>query len=274
MNTLSIRTTFKYHRSYQLFTFLSYLLIPISSPISITVISPANAFHPDTLHVLVLDSIPHDTSSFTQGLEILDSCIYESTGRYGHSSIRILDSETGNLILNRDLPDYIFAEGITFLENVLYQLTWQTGIVFTYKADSLKPLGVLCINTDGWGICAIDTVIVTSDGSSILRFRSPIDMQTTRSIAVTCDGIPQDGLNELEYANGYIYANQWPTNKILKINPSNGVVETIIIMDNLPNVEIYPHSDVLNGIAWDSENEIFLITGKLWPFIYITRFTQ
>lgn len=234
----------------------------------------ANANQPDTSYILVIDSIPHDTSSFTQGLEINNSLLYESTGRYGHSSIRILDLETGNLILNRTLPDSIFAEGITFHENTLYQLTWKNGLLFTYEPDSLILLETLRINTAGWGICAVDSLIVTSDGSSILSFRSSDNMYIQRSAIVTCNGIPQEGLNELEYANGYIYANQWPTDRILKINPVNGLVETVFIVNHLPDVDIHPYADVPNGIAWDSESGVFLITGKLWPFVYITRFVQ
>jgi len=228
--------------------------------------------YPDTLHVLVLDSISHDTSSFTQGLEMHNSLLYESTGRYGHSAIRILDPETGNLIDSANLPYFIFAEGITFLNETLYQLTWKAGIVFVFDETIHEQPNVHSIDTDGWGICAMDSILVTSDGSSLLRFRDPNDVLTYKTLMVTAAGILQEGLNELEYANGFIYANQWPTDNILKINPGTGCVESIIMTEGLLNTDVYPYCDVLNGIAWDSQKEVFLLTGKFWPYIYITEF--
>ena len=134
----------------RLHRFLPISIAAVLSTISYPTPMPMLPAYPDTLHVLVLDSISHDTSSFTQGLEMHNSLLYESTGRYGHSAIRILDPETGNLIDSANLPYFIFAEGITFLNETLYQLTWKAGIVFVFdETIHEQPMFTVSIQTDG-----------------------------------------------------------------------------------------------------------------------------
>lgn len=230
---------------------------------------------PETLQVIVLDSLKHDTAAFTQGFEIQDGILWESTGLYGSSTLRKLDASTGVLLQDWPLPDTLFGEGITIVEDQIFQLTWQSGLVLSWNLEDPEPVITDTIETQGWGICAIDTnTVVTSDGSFQLKFRNVSDFDIIRSIPVTLDNIPQIYLNELEYADGWIYANQWNSDRILRIDPSSGFVEALIDASNLLSPGDRMNAGPLNGIAWDSQRQAFLLTGKHWPWIFVVRFEE
>ncbi len=209
----------------------------------------------------VLGIIPHDPGAFTQGLEFHDGFIWESTGIYGQSSFRKTDPQTGEVLELLSLPDSIFAEGFTFVnDSTVCLLTWRENIAFFLNPWTMTIIDEFYLNTEGWGICNTGDFLVQSDGTSVLRFRDPEDFSVTDSMSVTLNGEPQYFLNELEYRNGLILANQWRTTRILFIDPANCHVKSFI---NLQNV-IPSTGGVLNGIAAGDDGVLYC-TGKNWP---------
>jgi glutamine cyclotransferase len=219
----------------------------------------------------VVASWPHDSSAFTQGLIYRDGQIFESTGLYGDSSLREVDPETGAVLRLVDVPRQYFAEGLTELGGKLYQLTWQNGVGFVYDAETFAKTGEFRYTGEGWGITHDGESLVMSDGTSTIRFLDPTTFEVERTIDVTWRGAPVARLNELEYIHGLIYANVWLTDTIVAIDPATGRVVRWIDMSGL--LQPYdPHADVLNGIAYDAENDRILVTGKLWPRLYEVEF--
>jgi len=213
---------------------------------------------------------PHDPSSFTQGLVVEGNILYESTGLYGESSVRSIDLLTGKVLRKAALSEEYFAEGITMWGNQLVQLTWKSKVIFFYDKSSLAKLRTLPYPYEGWGITFDGKHFITSDGSSLLRFFRPPDFTEERVIEVRAAGRSISSLNELEYAKGKIYANVWHEDVIVVIDPQSGEVVGWIDGSLLGD----PHrkrEDVLNGIAYDAEDQTFLITGKRWSSLYRLR---
>ncbi|MCK5132014.1 MAG: glutaminyl-peptide cyclotransferase [Candidatus Sabulitectum sp.] len=209
--------------------------------------------------------IPHDPGAFTQGLEIRCGYLWESTGIYGQSTFRKTDLQTGEVLDLLRLPDSVFAEGFTFLDDsTVCLLSWRENTAFVLNPWTMEIEEELYLNTEGWGICNAGEYLVQSDGTAILRFRDPVNFSICDSISVTLNGQPQFYLNELEYLDGQIIANQWGTSRILFINPENGHVERFI---NLGSV-VPASGGVLNGIA-SGEDGILYCTGKNWPVTLI-----
>ena len=227
---------------------------------------------PDTLRYILLDSLPHDTLAFTQGLEIHEGVLWESTGIYGSSALRCLDPIDGSLICEYALPDTLFGEGITIHNGNILQLTWLSGLVLNWSLDSIHIESVMTIDTEGWGICSLDdSIVAVSDGSSTIRFRRTGDLSTVRSVEVTMEGVPQTRLNELEYHDGRIYANRWGTDLILRIDPMTGHVDGLADLSDLLSPEDRLPAEAFNGIAWDPSRGAFLVTGKYWPLVFAVR---
>lgn len=221
---------------------------------------------------------PHDKEAFTQGLEFHDGKIYEGTGEPKQSTLRIVDIKTGIPEKKYLIPDpEIFGEGITLFKNKIYQLTWQNHKVFVYNVNDItKPIQTITWKPEGWGITNDDTNLIISDGSDKLYFVQPNDstneMKTMKVISVADNHGMVDSLNELEYINGYVYANRWYNNHIVKIDTGNGHVVGILDFTGLlqqyaPN-EIVNEASVLNGIAYDSATKKLYITGKDWPKLF------
>ncbi len=209
----------------------------------------------------VAEVIPHDPGAFTQGFEIRNNFLWESTGIYGQSSFRKTDPATGEVLKLMRLPDSVFAEGFTFLnDSLVCLLTWREHTAYLINTNTMQITDQYYLNTEGWGICNTGEYLVQSDGTSTLRFRDPDNFEIVNSLTVTLNNAPQMYLNELEYINGYIFANQWRTSRILLINPTNGSVERFI---NLSSV-CPPSLGVLNGMAYD-QNDTLYCTGKNWP---------
>jgi glutaminyl-peptide cyclotransferase len=246
---------------------------PDSSSTS-TVTSNTAIVPPQVINMNIVAMYPHDTSSFTEGLEIYKGKFYESAGDYENSSLRIADIKTGKVEQKHMMgtPE-IFGEGITIFKDKIYQLTWQTHIVYVYDINNInKPIKTFTWPYEGWGQTHDSTQLIISDGSANLYFVDPTDYKIKSTIQVTDDNGPVSKVNELEYVNGFIYANVWETNYILKIDPSNGhVVGKIMVPDLLK--EFSPdanpdRTDVLNGIAWDNATQKMYITGKRWPKMF------
>jgi len=212
--------------------------------------------------------IPHDPGAFTQGLEIRCGYLWESTGIYGQSSFRRTNIETGEVLDLLLLPDSFFAEGFTFLDDsTVCLLTWRENTAFLLNPWTMEIRDEFYLNTEGWGICYTGEHLIQSDGTAVLRFRDPDDFSVFDSVSVTLNGQPQFFLNELEYADGQILANQWRTSRILFINPDNGNVERFINLNS-----VVPQSGgVLNGIAANADGALFC-TGKNWPVTLIINY--
>jgi len=217
----------------------------------------------------IVHTYPHDRSAFTQGLVFENGVIYEGTGLYGKSSLRKVDLESGKVLQIYELPAQYFGEGITVFKDTIIQLTWKSNLGFTYDRDSFELLRDFAYTTEGWGITHDGERLFISDGTSTLHILDPETFSTIGHIEVYDNDIPIDGLNELEYINGQVYANVWQTDKIAIVNPRNGQVAGWIDLSGLlPSQDYSTPVDVLNGIAYDTENNRLFVTGKLWPWLF------
>lgn len=220
----------------------------------------------------VVASFPHDPTAYTQGLLIHKGIFYESTGTYGHSNLRKVDPETGNILQNVALDEIFFGEGLALLNNRLYQLTWKEKTGFIYDVDTLELVGSWKYDNAGWGLTTDGTHLIMSDGSSALRWIDPLTFEVVRTLEVTQDDVPANNLNELEWIEGEIYANVYMTEHILRINTETGNVMTVLDLTGLmPKANQADPSEVLNGIAYDPETQRLFVTGKRWDVLYEIR---
>ena len=218
----------------------------------------------------IVNSYPHDPNAFTQGLEYDDGLLYEGTGGYGQSSLRRVDIQTGRVVDIVHLEDEFFAEGIAIWKDRIIQLTWRSFQGFVWDKENLTRTGSFSYRREGWGITSDATRLIMSDGSDALYFLDPSDYSLQGSIRVTADGEPVKGLNELEYINGMIYANLWPSTWIAIISPDTGEVTGRIDLSGIMDEGGIPKRrvDVLNGIAYDPSEGRLFVTGKLWPSLF------
>ena len=227
---------------------------------------------PASIGYTIVATHPHDTSAYTQGLELHEGKMFESTGDYENSSVRITDHKTGAISFKHVMGSKdIFGEGITIFNNKLYQLTWQNNIVYVYDLKNLNaPATTLKWNSEGWGITHDSTRLIVSDGSNILYFVKPEDFSVLSTISVRDNRGSVYDLNELEYIEGFIYANIYTTGDIVKIDPESGNVVGKISFKNLLTQQDVTRgrTDVLNGIAYDSTTKTMFITGKRWPKLF------
>lgn len=212
---------------------------------------------------------PHDRSAYTQGLAVEHGILYEGTGIRGRSTLRKVELETGRILQTRKLTEEFFGEGLTVCGSKIIQLTWQSRIGFVYDKDSLKLLRRFTYATEGWGITHDGSRLIMSDGSSVLRFLDPDTFETNGHVEVRDGDIAVRGLNELEFVEGLIYANVWPTDRMVIIAPKTGRVTGWIYMRGLSSLLAEGQAaDVLNGIAYDSANDRLFVTGKLWSGLF------
>ena len=228
---------------------------------------------PAQIPYTIIAAYPHDTSAFTQGLQLHNGKMYEGTGDWAESSLRITDHKTGKVEqMHRMGTDKIFGEGITILNNKIYQLTWTSNIVYVYDINDItKPIKTVNWGSQGWGITNDGKQLIISDGvSPNLYFVDPETFKTNNLVAVKDNNGPVYELNELEYINGKVFANLWQTGNILQIDPESGHVVGILQFQNLlkPEEVIAGRTEFLNGIAYDSTSGNLLITGKRWPRMY------
>ena len=214
---------------------------------------------------------PHNPGAFTQGLELVDGLLVESTGLYGSSTLRVVDLTSGKALRSQDLADGRFGEGVTALgDGRVVQLTWKAGRAVLWRLDPLVPVGTWDYDGEGWGICRLnDDTLATSDGSATITLRRSEDFSQMGSIKVTLDGRPVGRLNELECVGSTIWANVWLTDRIVAVNAIDGRVTAVVDASDLPvdRSSLAPDS-VLNGIAHDPDTDHFLLTGKHWPLLF------
>lgn len=241
-------------------------------------VNTTNIPAPIPLMFKVTGIYPHDPTAFTQGLEFYQGKLYEGTGEYGKSRLRITNYKTGVAEVDHRMSDNtIFGEGITIFKNQLYQLTWQNSKIFTYRLNDLtKPTGTYSWSREGWGITNDGHQLIISDGTSKLYFVNPNpekqSMQINKILTVRNHLGEVDSLNELELINGFVYANRWLTDEIVKIDTTNGYVVGVLNLKGIlsqyaPEAQINDGA-VLNGIAFDSTHNRLLITGKDWPKLF------
>ncbi len=221
---------------------------------------------------IILRQMPHDRQAFTQGLLLHDNILYESTGRFGKSSLRSLSVQNGVILSLKRLPGKYFGEGLAILNNNLYQLTWKSGIARVYTLPQMDLTESLSYSGEGWGLTAAGNNLVMSKGSDALYVMTK-EFKLIKKITVRFENSTIKRLNELEYANGNIYANQWLTNYIFEIDYPSGKVTKIIDCKNITSsLSGLKRGEVLNGIAYNPSRDSFYITGKNWPSIFEVKF--
>jgi glutamine cyclotransferase len=228
---------------------------------------------PTTITYTVLSQFPHDTSAYTQGLEFHNGKLYEGTGDFSNSTLKIYSNWKTGAVAKKHVmgTDKIFGEGITIFNNKIYQLTWESNKAYQYDINNIEtPEKTFDWPYEGWGLTHDTSSLIISDGTANIYFVDPTTFKVKSTVAVKDDQGPVTMLNELEYVNGMIYANVYQTNIIVKIDAESGHVVGRLYMNGLlQQSDIIPdRTDVLNGIAYDSTTKNFLITGKRWPKMF------
>lgn len=214
---------------------------------------------------------PFDERSFTQGLEVDEQGnLLVATGMVGESRLYRVTPE-GEELQSVDLDPAFFGEGVTVAGADLWQLTWQDGVAIRRDAGSLAELGRYPLSTEGWGICSRQDELLLSDGSAALSRLDPETFELREQTRVTLEGVPVEGLNELECVGDEVYANVFLSTEIMRIDALSGEVTAVIDAANLPNNATPDPNHVLNGIA-HLDNGSFLLGGKRWPDLYEVRF--
>jgi glutaminyl-peptide cyclotransferase len=223
----------------------------------------------------VVGSFPHDTSYFTEGLEFYNGSLIESTGLEGKSKLIQYDLETGKVQKEHKLEDRFFGEGVTVLRDTIYQLTYREGVVHVYDAKTFKKLKELpYTNGEGWGLTNDGTYLIGTNNGNGLFYYEPGTFKLVKRVDVTENDTPAVNINELEYVDGLIYANQWQYPYILKIDPATGTVVAKMDLTSLIQQEKVsnPKAEFLNGIAYNPATKKFYVTGKNWSKIYQLQF--
>jgi glutamine cyclotransferase len=233
------------------------------------------------INFTVINYFPHDTTLFTEGLLVHNGQLLESTGspeylKQTKSLIGIVELNTGKIDKKVELDkSKYFGEGIVVLKNKIYQVTYKNKTGFIYDVKSFRRIGTFnYANSEGWGLTTDGTDLIMSDGTDHLTFIKPETMQPYKTLPVTENGAPLNKINELEFIKGFIYANVWTTNYIVKINPADGKVAGKLDLSSidLEAKNKRPGADALNGIAYDSASDKIYVTGKLWSNMYQINF--
>jgi glutamine cyclotransferase len=214
---------------------------------------------------------PHDPTAFTQGLEWHDGALIEGTGLYGRSQLRRVELATGAVLESRELRPEFFGEGVTVWNDTVIQLTWRAHKAFTWSVGALALQDSFSYATEGWGLTHDDARLIMSDGSRRLVFRTPGTFQPIGEVEVTASDTTVANLNELEWIDGYVWANVWLTDYIARIDPATGRVEDWLDLTGLLPAEYDATANVLNGIAYDAASDRLFVTGKEWPLLFEIR---
>ncbi len=235
-----------------------------------------SAIQPKPLKYTIINTYPHDTLAFTEGLEFHDGALFESTGQKGSSYFRKIDYKTGKVLNQVNLEDQYFGEGITFLNGKLYQLTWQEKTGFIYDATTLKLDKKFTYTKDieGWGMTNDGKNIYQSDGTEKIWTTNPETQELTSYINVYAGDTKIKQINELEYINGKFYANVWQKDAIAVVDPQTGSVEQIIDMSGLRKLVKNSTAEVLNGIAYNPSTKTIFVTGKNWDSLFEIKVSE
>jgi len=229
----------------------------------------------------VTNTYPHSIESYTEGLIFHDNKLFESTGSPENypdtkSVIGIVNLKTGEIDVKVEIDrNKYFGEGILFFNNKLYQLTYKNQSGFIYNSKDFKQIGTFSyVNKEGWGMTTDGNSIIMSDGTNFITYWDPDSLKESKKINITYNGSSALYANELEFINGFIYANIWTTNYIAKIDPANGKILGLIDLTTLylKALKENPRSEATNGIAYDSKRNRIFVTGKFWPYIFEIKF--
>ena len=229
---------------------------------------------PQRLRIEILEEFPHHPDAFTQGLLWHDGMLFESTGGYGESTLRRVDHSTGKPERQLQLDDGLFGEGLARVGDQLIQLTYREGRALLWDLATFEPVDEWRYTGEGWGLCHDGRTLFMTDGTARIQLRDPATFALISHIEVTLDGSPVAAVNELECAEGWLYANVWQTDWILRIDPQSGDVVAVIDATPLRQRLGLPAGgdEVLNGIAYDRASETFYLTGKYWPKTFRVEF--
>ena len=260
-------------RAKALFYNRSVLITHVSIALLIFGCKPAKESSTELIPYTVVKVFPHDKSAFTQGLVIEYGRLFESTGQEGSSWIAEVDIASGKQDKKVILDDSYFGEGITVLGNKIYQLTWKSKTGFVYDVNSFQKQTEFTYNHEGWGITHDNKNLMVSDGTNKIHFLDTATLQEIRVIEVKENSQPVDKLNELEYIEGYLFANRWMTNELVKVDLASGEVVGRLDLSKLALEanQSNPSADVLNGIAYEKKSGLVLVTGKWWPYLFALR---
>lgn len=235
---------------------------------SLTILS---SIKPKLYTYTILETYPHDIKAYTQGLEFENDTLYESTGQYKESSLRKTNYKTGEVLKNVKLADTYFGEGLTILNNKIYQLSWKENTGFIYNLKTMEQTGTFVYNVSkqGWGLCNDNKIIYKSDGTDKIWSLNPNTLAEMDYIEIFTNTSKIKSVNELEWVDGKIYANVYEQGSIAIIDPANGAVEGVIDLTDLKDkVTQHPDLNVLNGIAYKGEPNILYVTGKNWDKLF------
>ena len=215
-------------------------------------------------------TLPHDPDAYTQGLLLRGGSFFESTGLLGKSELREVEIATGEVLRSRELADTLFGEGLAMVGDKLVQLTWKAGLAFVYDAETFSLENTFEYSGEGWGLCYDGQFLYMTNGTSALIRRHPETFEVLEELRVTRDGFSVHNLNELECVEDGLWANQYTTNGILRIDKQTGEVTGRLDVHGLSLVSDRPSDPgaVLNGIAYDPSTRMFYVTGKLWPKLF------
>lgn len=223
----------------------------------------------------IVKTYPHDPAAFTQGLVYQNGVLYEGTGGRAddpfHSSLRKVEFETGKILQKHDLAAEYFGEGITIVNDKVYQLTWKERTAFVYNLSDFSPVKEFRYSGDGWGLTDDGSLLYMTDSTHVIRILDPETFNLKRTIVVNDEhGKPLMEMNELEWVKGEIWANVWQTGWIVRIDPSNGKLLGRIDLSSLIQEEKKqnPKAEALNGIAYDEAGDRIFVTGKLWRRLF------
>jgi glutamine cyclotransferase len=242
-----------------------------------TTLNSLNFIHDDSVPIYtyeILQTYPHDPTAYTQGLAFDNGYLYEGTGLLGRSSLRKVELESGEVVQIHRLSEEFFGEGITVYREKIFQVTWRSRTGFVYDRNSFEVVDTFEIEREGWGLTHDGYSLILSDGTSSLHFLDLDTYEETRTVEVFDKNGPVVNINELEYVRSEVFANIWKTERIARIDPESGLVVGWIDLSGLSshfneNTSI----DVLNGIAFDGEEDRLFVTGKLWPKLFEIKIT-
>ncbi len=219
----------------------------------------------------IINTYPHSNDYYTQGLEYHNGFLYEGTGEYGKSRLEKVDLKTGNALRTYHMPDKYFGEGITILNDKIYQITYHAQKGFIYNLSDFALIDSFQFkSTEGWGLTNDGTNLIMSDGTHLLTWLNPSNFSVVKTVQVANKINTINFLNELEYIDGTIYANVYTTDLIVQIDPETGKILSQVNLKGI--IDMYHNQkdkiDYLNGIAYDNKNKLLFITGKLWPKLF------
>jgi len=233
----------------------------------------SSVFAATPLAVKVVERVEQDPTLFTQGLEIYQGRFFQSSGLYGKSYVLRFAQDGEDKPLRMDVPPNACAEGLTALNRRLYLLSWQSQMAWRFDPNTLQLEKTFHYSGEGWGLAHNNTQLILSDGSADLKFIDPQDFSLVNTIRVQQGGVPVNQLNELEYVDDVIWANQWKSNTLFGIDPNTGtVLYTADISFLQQEAAVSDIDSVANGIAYDEKKQASWITGKYWQYRYLVKF--